>query len=226
MHLPVDASSRNCWLLRADKSQGAHSSLPVASCNYLMAPRSWSEFMTPHSCCTSSDWKVFANKGSDGRIRGPSSVCCSTEYGLEKDVCGCSRSRANARSTFYNTASIRICQPGNNRWFKITPHPHSFFSLPRKCLQERYWTSSSQGVCYCYQNLTLSQRPVCAGLARYTNLPRATCAVLPKARLALSAWIDQASWLSCTSSSSCKFLLALMKPLFVLGMYDNHRWCS
>ena len=42
--------------------------------------------------------------------------------------------------------------------------------------------------------LGFSQRPVCAGEKTrcYRNLPRATCAVLPP-RLALSAWIDQAS---------------------------------
>ena len=31
-HLPVHASSRNYWLLRADKSQGGRGSPPVASC--------------------------------------------------------------------------------------------------------------------------------------------------------------------------------------------------
>ena len=101
MHLPVHASSRNCWLLWADKSQGAHGSLPVTSCNDLMLPKSWNKFMAPGSSCTSSDWNVFRDKASDGR-RVPSSVCCSTECGVEKDVCGrCSRSRANARSMFY-----------------------------------------------------------------------------------------------------------------------------
>ena len=138
MHLHVHASSRNCWLLRADKSQGAHGSLPVTSCNYLMLPKSWNKFMAPRSSCTSSDWNVFRDKASDGR-RVPSSVCCSTECGVEKDVCGrCSRSRANARSIFYNKASITICQLGNNPWFKITPHPHIFFFHSRENVYKKY----------------------------------------------------------------------------------------
>ena len=65
--------------------------IPVAaSCNYPIVPKSRNEFMTAHSSCTSSDWKVLANKRSDGKIRGPSNVCIAkcNRCGWEKAACG------------------------------------------------------------------------------------------------------------------------------------------